>query len=52
MLVAIYRMLLDGAHFADLGPDHFDERRKESLVRNSVRKLQELGFKVTLEEAA
>jgi transposase len=52
MLVAIYRMLLDGAHFEDLGPDHFDERRKESLVRNSVRKLQELGFKVTLEEAA
>ena len=52
MLVAIYRMLLDGAHFVDLGPDHFDERRKESLVRNSVRRLQELGFKVTLVEAA
>ena len=52
MLVAIYRMLHDGAHFQDLGPNHFDERRKESLVRNSVRKLQELGYRVTLEDAA
>jgi len=51
-LVAIYRILRDGAHFEDLGPDHFDQGRKESLVRNSARKLQELGFKVPLEEAA
>jgi len=52
MLVAIYRMLSDGAHFEDLGPDYVDTRRREALVRNSVRKLNELGFKVTLEEAA
>jgi transposase len=51
MLIALYHMLKDGTHFHDLGPDYLDERRKQALVRRSVRRLQELGYRVTIEAA-
>ena len=51
ILVAIYRMLSDGAHFHDLGPDFHDEQRRDPFVRRSVQRLQELGYRVTIEAA-
>lgn len=51
ILVAIYRMISDGAHFHDLGPHFHDEQRKERVVRRSVQRLQELGYRVTIEAA-
>jgi hypothetical protein len=51
MLLAIYRMLSDGAHFHDLGPHFHDEQRRERVVRRSVQRLQELGYRVTIEAA-
>ena len=50
MLIAIYRMLTDGAHFHDLGPHFHDKQRRERVVRRSVQRLQELGYRVTIEE--
>jgi transposase len=50
LLVAIYHMLREGTVHRDLGPNHFDERRREHSARNAVRHLQRLGYKVTLEE--
>jgi transposase len=51
LLVAIYHMLRDGTVHRDLGPHHFDERRRQQAARNAVRHLQRLGYKVTIEEA-
>lgn len=51
ILVAIYRILSDGAHFHDLGPHFHDEQRRERVVRRSVQRLQELGYRVTIEAA-
>jgi transposase len=51
LLVAIYHMLRDGTVHRDLGPHHFDERRREQSARNAVRHLQRLGYKVTIEQA-
>ena len=51
LLVAIYNMLLNGEHFKDLGPTYLDERRKEAVVRRSVRRLEELGYRVTIDAA-
>lgn len=51
MLVAIYHMLKDGEHFCDLGPHFHDEQRRDRVVRRSVQRLEELGYRVTIEAA-
>lgn len=50
LLVAVYHMLQDGTFHQDLGANYFDERRRQQSVRNAVRHLQRLGYKVTIEE--
>ena len=52
MLTAIYHMLRDGAHFEDLGPKHWDTRHRQQVATRTVRRLEELGYKVTIEEVA
>lgn len=52
MLIAIYHMLRDGAHFVDLGPEHWDSRHGESVAQRSIRRLEQLGYKVTVEALA
>ncbi len=49
ILVAIYHMLHDGTFYDDLGPAHFDQLATQRLTRYHLRRLQELGHKVTLE---
>lgn len=51
MLIAIYRMLSDGAHFKDLGPHFHDVQRRDRVVRRSVQRLEDLGYRVTIEAA-
>ena len=51
ILVAIYRMLSDGSHFVDLGPNHDDEKRKERFVRRSLKRLEEMGYRVSIQAA-
>ena len=49
LLVAIYHMLKDGTQYQDLGPEHFDCIDREAVVRRSVRRLERLGYQVTVE---
>jgi hypothetical protein len=49
ILVALYHMLRDGATYEDLGPLYFDERDRRATVGRSVRRLEALGYRVTLE---
>lgn len=51
ILVAVYYMLRDGTFYEDLGPAHFDQLAQQRLTRYHVRRLQELGHKVTIEAA-
>ncbi len=52
LLVIIYHMLRDNEEYRDLGP-HFFETLDTTRQRDSaVRRLQALGYKVTLEEMA
>jgi hypothetical protein len=46
--VIIYHMLRDGSSYADLGGAYFDERNRESTKNRAVRRLQRLGYTVTL----
>lgn len=48
VLVIIYYMLRDGQAYNDLGADYFDTLDKERIQRHHIRKLQQLGYTVTL----
>lgn len=48
MLVIFYHMLKSGTPYIDLGGDYFDHLGPERLKRHYVRRLQKLGYKVTL----
>jgi transposase len=52
ILTAAYHMLRDGKEYADLGASHFDNLNAARLTQHLVRRLQSLGHKVTLENAA
>ena len=52
ILVICYHMIKNRTRYNDLGADYFQNRNKEALVRQSVKRLQSLGFTVTLEEIA
>jgi transposase len=49
LLVIVYHMLRDGTEYAELGVTHFDRLAQARLTRYHVRRLEELGHKVTIE---
>jgi transposase len=51
ILVTIYHLLLTARPYQDLGPGYFDQRDRQAVLRRSVRRIERLGFKVTLEAA-
>jgi transposase len=52
LLVAFYHMLKDGVPYQELGPDHFDKLNKPKTIHNLTKRLQTLGYEVTLTEVA
>ena len=52
ILVIAYHLQKEGREFADLGGRHFDERDRAAVERRAVKRLEGLGFKVTLEPVA
>jgi transposase len=52
LLVTVYHMLRTKKPYQDLGADHFDRLDPERQIRYHVRRLADLGKKVTLEPAA
>lgn len=51
ILVTIYTMLHKGTTYQDLGDNYFDERDRLFAVRRAVRRIERLGYKVTLDPA-
>jgi transposase len=52
ILVIAYHLLREGTCYADLGPQYFDQRDPRALEHRLRRRLEGLGFKVTLEPVA
>ena len=52
MLVAVYHILGQDRVFEDLGVNYFDERRSQRTTRRLVRRLESLGYTVSIESAA
>lgn len=49
--VIIYHVLTKGVPYHELGADYFLKLNRKGMERKLVRRLEELGYKVTLEEA-
>jgi transposase len=52
ILVIIYNMINRGTRYQDLGVDHYDKQRERQIVRNATRRIQKLGYQVTLQPIA
>jgi transposase len=48
LLVTGYYMITRGQDYEDLGANYFDERNKEMVKRQAVKRLEKLGFQVEL----
>jgi transposase len=49
ILVIAYHLLQRGTSYTDLGPEHFDRRDADRAKKRSVKRLEALGYKVSLE---
>jgi transposase len=49
ILIIAYHILQRRQPYQDLGSNYFDERERSAIARQSIRRLEQLGFKVTLE---
>jgi transposase len=52
LLIAAYYMLSTRAHFRELGPEYLDRLNPRRAAANLVKRLQRLGFVVTIQRAA
>lgn len=49
ILIAAYEMLRQNADYRDLGAEYLDQLSKTSIKKRAVRRLESMGFKVTLQ---
>ena len=52
LLTIAYYLMRDGTTYRELGPDYFDRRHHERALHRHVRRLEAMGYRVTLEKAA
>lgn len=49
ILEIAYHIIAEGTHYIDLGKNYFDQRNAETIQRRLVKRLEQLGLKVTVE---
>jgi transposase len=52
ILTIVYHMLKANVPYRELGPDFFDQRRRNEIVKKSVHRLESLGYTVNIEQQA
>ena len=52
LLIVIYHVLRDGNPYKELGADYFNNLDTERVQRHHVRRLEQLGYKVSLTPTA
>ena len=52
IIVIAYHLLLRGTTYQDLGYNYLDERDKSAAVRRAVKRIESLGYRVSLEQVA
>ena len=49
ILVIVVHVLTSGQPYQDLGPTYHDERDRIQIVRRTVKRLEKLGYRVTID---
>lgn len=52
ILTIAYHILSRRKPYIELGPTYYEERKRETVIKQSIKKLEKLGFKVTVESVA
>jgi transposase len=52
LLTAIWHMLHNALDHRDLGANYFERHNKDRIRRHQVRRLEQLGYSVAIQEAA
>jgi transposase len=52
ILEIAYVVLRDGVEYRDLGANYYDERKKDAVARNAIKRLEQLGYKVAVQPVA
>ncbi|HBQ86738.1 MAG TPA: IS110 family transposase, partial [Syntrophomonas sp.] len=50
ILTIVYHMLKANTPYKELGPDFFEQRRKNEIVKKSVKRLEAFGYTVTIDQ--
>jgi transposase len=48
LLVIVYHILAEETDYQELGSNYFDERDRQAIQKQLVRRLEKLGYDVTL----
>ena len=49
ILAIVYHLLKEKKEYHELGPNYYEERRHTQVSKQAIRKLESLGYKVTIE---
>ncbi|MBE0067859.1 transposase, partial [Thermoanaerobacterium thermosaccharolyticum] len=52
ILTIVYYLLKRKEAYSDLGINYYEKRKKEAIVKQSIKKLEALGLKVTVDSIA
>ncbi|MCP3776747.1 IS110 family transposase, partial [Paenibacillus sp. MZ04-78.2] len=52
ILMIAYHILSRRQPYLELGPTYYEERKRDTVIKQSIKKLETLGFKVTVESVA
>jgi len=52
ILTIVYHMIKRKQPYIELGPTYYEERKRETVIKQSIKKLESLGYKVTVESSA
>lgn len=52
ILTIVYHILKRRQPYIELGPNYYEERKRQTVIKQSIKKLEALGYKVTVEEVA
>lgn len=50
ILTIVYHMLKDNVPYQELGPDFFEQHRKNEIVKKSIQRIEALGYTVNIEQ--
>ncbi|MEK5520584.1 IS110 family transposase [Heyndrickxia sp. FSL W8-0423] len=52
ILTIVYYIIVRRQPYIELGPNYYEERKKETVIKQSIKKLESLGYKVNVESTA